>query len=106
MSELYRLFADPWKHALDFSDDALISLYNRESYGTPLSDNNGFAVGKQYLNLQVTAWQEMMREGTLTRRELYDDPKYADHHEWLDSVLKNTYSGYTYEDILRISRIG
>lgn len=106
MSVLYQLFADTWKECLDFSDDALLSLYNHESYGTDVSHKNGFAFGKKYLNLQVTAWKEMIYEGTLTRSELYSDPKYSDYHWWLDSVLKNTYSNLTYQDILQRSKIG
>ena len=73
MSELYKHFAAPWEHVLDFSDEALLSLYNHESYGLPLSSNNGFAKGKQMLNLQVTAWKEMLREGTLAKFELYEE---------------------------------
>ncbi len=98
MSELYRHFALPWQHILDFSDDALLSLYNHESYGTSLSQNNGFAKGKQMLNLQVTAWKEMLREGTLAKFELYEDPNYP--HWWLDSCLKDTYKDLTYDDLL------
>lgn len=106
MSELYRLFADDWKHVLDFSDDALLSLYNHESYGTSLSDRNGFAVGKKYLNLQVTAWIECLREGTLAKFELYQDPLFSNHHWWLDSVLKNVYTGITYSQLCQLSKIG
>jgi hypothetical protein len=87
MSELYRIFAEDWSHKLDFSDEALLSLYNHESYGTSLSPNNGFAVGKQYLNLQVTMWREDLAAGLIFKWELYDDPKYP--HWWLDSVLSN-----------------
>jgi hypothetical protein len=104
MSKLYLHFAEPWKHLLDFSDEALLSLYNYESYGTELSPKNGFLLGKQRLNLQVTAWQEMLREGTLAKFELYEDENYP--HWWLDAVLKNTYTGFTYEDLLKKSRIG
>lgn len=89
--------------SLSFDDEALISLYNTESYGTPLSPNNGFAKGKQMLNLQVTAWKEMLREGTLAKFELYEDPNYP--HWWLDSILKDTYKGLTYDDLLKASSL-
>lgn len=88
MSELYRTFAEEWSHKLDFSDEALLSLYNHESYGTPLSANNGFAVGKQYLNLQVTMWREDLEAGLIFKWELYDEPDRFPHW-WLDSVLSN-----------------
>ena len=104
MSELYRHFGEPMGIDLDFSDEALISLYNAESYGTPCSSKNGFAVGKQYLNVQVNAWKEMLREGTLAKFELYEDPKYPDW--WLDNILANTYTGMTYHDLLKASSIG
>lgn len=102
MSCLYRHFAVC--KDLDFSDEALISLYNYESYGTNLSPRNGFAHGKQMLNLQVTSWKEMLLEGTLAKFELYEDPNYP--HWWLDSILKNLYAGETYESMLRHGRNG
>lgn len=105
MSELYRMFAEPWQHVLDFSDEALLSLYNHESYGTMLSRSNGFAVGKQYLNLQVTAWKECLREGTLAKFELYEDPRYVEYHWWLDTVLKNTYGNMSYQQLLTCCKI-
>jgi hypothetical protein len=104
MSELYRHFGTPMGRTLIFDDDALLSLYNHESYGTPLSERNGFAVGKQYLNLTVTAWREMILEGTLAKFELYEDPAYP--HWWLDGVLNNLYKDMTYEDLLKTSRVG
>jgi hypothetical protein len=87
MAALYRVFADSWSHRLDFSDEALLSLYNHESYGTRLSPNNGYAVGKQYLNLQVTMWREDLAAGLIFKWELYDDERFP--HWWLDSVLDN-----------------
>lgn len=98
MSELYVHFGKPMAPSLDFSDEALLSLYNHESYGTALSPKNGFAVGKQYLNLQVTSWREALRRGIIARFELYEDPSYP--HWWLDSVLKDLYTGMTYEELL------
>ena len=87
MSELYRVFANDWKDCLDFSDVALLELYNYESYGgvRPAS-NNGFYHGKKWLNVNVAMWKEDISRGMLCRRELYEDPKLP--HWWLDSVLK------------------
>ena len=85
MAAIYRVFADSWSRTLDFSDGALQSLYGRESYGATLSANNGYAVGKQYLNLQVTMWREDIRDGLLAKWELYEDARFP--HWWLDSVL-------------------
>lgn len=96
MSEIYRHFAKSWSESLDFSDEAMLSLYNHESYGLPLSPNNGFAVGKQYLNLQVTMWREDIRRGWLAKFELYEDPAYP--HWWLNSVLKDVCVGVTLKE--------
>ena len=101
MSVLYRHFAEGMG-TLDFSDEALLSLYNHESYGTPLSPKNGFGVGKQYLNLQVTSWRESIRRGLIAKFELYEDPSYP--HWWLDSVLKDIYVGLTYQELLQECR--
>lgn len=97
MSELYRLFASNMGE-LDFSDEALLSMYNYESYGTALSPKNGFAVGKQYLNLQVTMWREDLRRGWLFKHELYEDERFP--HWWLDSALDGTYRNATYQELL------
>jgi hypothetical protein len=97
MSELYKLFA-PDSQQLDFSDEALLNLYNHESYGVALSPGNGFAFGKQYLNLQVTMWREDLRRGWIFKHELYEDERFP--HWWLDSALKGVYTGGTYQQIL------
>jgi hypothetical protein len=99
MSELYKVFADGWSNSLDFSDEALLSLYNHESYGVALTPKNGFAVGKSYLNLQVTSWREALRRGIIAKFELYEDPRFP--HWWLDSVLKDLYVGMTYQELMR-----
>lgn len=98
MAELYQLFAKPWEHVLDFSDAAKISLFNAESYGLQVSANNGYALGKKMLNLQVTSWKEMLREGTLAKFELYEDGTYP--LWWLDSCLSGTYTNLNYTDVL------
>lgn len=86
MAEVYRIFSRHWEHVLDFSDNALIEMYNSESFGTPVSANNGYSVGKTYLNVHVKMWKEDMALGTLFKRELYEDGLFP--HWWLDSVFK------------------
>lgn len=88
MSEVYRIFSRHWEHVLDFSDEALIELYNGESFGTPVSGNNGYGVGKMYLNVHVKMWKEDIALGLLFKRELYEDGLFP--HWWLDSVFKVT----------------
>ena len=86
MSEVYKMFANDWKDCLDFSDESLVELYNYESYGGTISPKNGFAVGKKWLNLNVSMWKKDITQGFLLKRELYEDPKFP--HWWLDGVFK------------------
>lgn len=86
MTELYRIFAKDWEHLMDFSDEMLIELYNGESFGTPISSKNGFALGKKWLNVNVAMWKEDIEKGLFRASELYNDPKYP--HWWLDQVFK------------------
>lgn len=103
MAELYREFGSSVSPNSDFSDEAIIELYNHESYGTELTQNNGFAIGKRYLNLQVTSWKEALLEGSISKIELYEDEKYPSW--WLDSVLKNLYKDQSYSSIIALSRV-
>ena len=86
MAELYKLFASDWIHALDFSDQALLDLYNQESYGGTVSQNNGYAHGKKWLNLHVTDRKQDINDGILYKFELYEDPLFP--HWWLDNIFK------------------
>jgi len=92
MAEIYRIFAKDWEHVLDFSDDALLQLYNHESYGGRIDSNNGYAHGKKYLNLHVTMWKEDIAKGLLFKHELYEDNVFP--HWWLDNILKDVYNNY------------
>lgn len=84
--ELYKQFAIKWSH-LDFSEEALLEQYLSESYGDVIiSENNGYAVGKKWLNVTVAMWKEDISKGLLFKHELYKDPTLPDW--WLDSVLK------------------
>ena len=86
MAELYRIFANDWKHIVDLSDEAMIEMFNHESYGKSISKNNGFALGKKWLNVQVEMWKEDIAKGLFFERELREDPKYPDW--WLDSIFR------------------
>jgi hypothetical protein len=87
MCEVYRVFAKDWEHLCDFSDQALVDLFNSESYGSPISRDNGFLLGKKWLNVTVAMWKEDIAQGLLFKHELYQDPKFPEW--WLDSILKN-----------------
>lgn len=72
---------------MDFSDEALIAMFNNESYGTPIDrKSNGFYVGKQWMGVNVSMWKEDRARGHLVLSELYSDPRFP--HWWLDTVLK------------------
>jgi hypothetical protein len=86
MAELYKHFARHWT-GLDFSDEALLEMFNSESYGTRVNPKNGYLVGKGFLNVAVTSWKEDVALGTLFVKELYQDgyPEW-----WLDGIFCNT----------------
>jgi len=71
---------------LNYSDEALLELYNAESFGGKTSSLNGFAVGKKYLSVHVEMWREDILGGILFKHELYEDEKFP--HWWLDSIFK------------------
>jgi hypothetical protein len=85
MVPVYRLFAKPWEHCLDFSDDMLFEMYLHESRGEgSISSKNGFYQGKKWMNVTIAMWHEDLGR-TLFRCELYEEPEYP--HWWLDKVL-------------------
>jgi hypothetical protein len=86
MCGVYRIFSRHWTDSLDFSDEAMIELYNCETYGGKCSGKNGFGVGKSYLSLSVSMWKEDIALGLLRKYELYDDGLFPEW--WLDSVFK------------------
>lgn len=88
MAELYKQFGSQWE-ALDWSDQALIDMYNSESFGEPddhilKTNKNGYYIGKQWLGVTTNGWKEMIEEGNLQVWELYEDPRlpdwYLDQH--------------------------
>lgn len=85
MSEVYRIFTKDWEHLLDFSEKSLLEMYHSETHGDTVSPNNGFYVGKKYLNVTVKMWKEDIQKGCLFIQELYIDPKYP--HWWLDNIF-------------------
>ncbi len=86
MIVVYEYFAKDWKHCMDFSDQMKIELYNSESFGTQCSENNGYLLGKKWLNVTISMWKEDINKGLLFKEELYNDPNLP---EWfLDSIFK------------------
>lgn len=86
MCEVYKLFAQDWEQCCDFSEEMKLELFYSESYGDPVSDRNGYYVGKRWLNVNVAMWLEDIQKGYLHKSELYDDEKIPNW--WLDKILK------------------
>ena len=85
MSEIYKIFSYSWE-SLDFSDKALEEMYDWESKGIKIKNkNNGFLVGKQYMDVHIEMWRRDILEGLLFKFELYEDNKFPNW--WLDKVL-------------------
>ena len=87
MIPLYEYFGKGYE-GLDWSDNALYSLYHYESIGRGFGDikpDNGYAHGKKILSITVAMWKEDLYI-TLWPWELYEDPSLP--HWWLDSVFK------------------
>lgn len=61
MCEVYRIFSKEWSHTHDFSDNAMVELFNHESYGTKLSEKNGFALGKKWMNVTVPLGKKIFK---------------------------------------------
>lgn len=85
MAEVYKIFSKDWEHCLDYSEAMLLEMFHSETHGDTVSENNGYSVGKRYMDVTISMWKEDMEKGLLFRQELYDDPKFP--HWWLDKVL-------------------
>lgn len=83
--EVYLIFARPWLESLDVSPEAMEEMFRHESHGKPVGDRNGFAVGKKWLNVQVSAWKEDIAAGLLTKQELLEDETFPKW--WIRGVL-------------------
>jgi len=92
MCEVYRLFSKDWEHISDYSDEAMLELYNSETYGSSVRELNGYYIGKRWLSVTVAMWKEDIEQRLLTKHELYLDGKFPEW--WLDSVLKGMMPGW------------
>lgn len=87
MSEVYCIFSSPWKNSLDFSENALVNMYNYETFGKKMEhpNTNGFYVGKQWMDVMIVMWREDINKSLLKKHELYEDGCFP--RWWLDKVL-------------------
>lgn len=87
MIEVYNAFRlDNCDH-LDYSDEALLQMYEFESRGvkTDLS-KNGFFWCKHNLDLSVTSWKEDLQTGLITKKELLNDEKFP--RWWMEKIIE------------------
>lgn len=83
--EVYRIFAKDWEHLFDFSDEMIVELYNCESFGLPVSEKNGYYLGKKWMDVQIKMWKEDLQVGIISKYELYEDETFP--RWWLEKVL-------------------
>ena len=93
MAAVYAMFARSWADCVDLSEDALREMHAHESRGGTVSPENGYALGKRWLNLHVTTWRRDIADGLLRVSELYDDPLFP--HWWLDSIFSGGRPSHT-----------
>lgn len=59
---------------LDYSEEAAVECLLWESNGKPLErSNNGYVIGKGWLDVQLTMWREDLKQGLLFLTELDDE---------------------------------
>lgn len=76
MGELYKRFALTDHPDADFSADAAMAMYLRESTGKPLDRTervNGYAFGKKCMDITIAYWKEDVLSGGLLVDELLAD---------------------------------
>lgn len=56
----------------DYSERALKEQYEHETLGREVSETNGFAVGKKFLDVTLKAQRQDFAEGLFTKRELLE----------------------------------
>ncbi len=92
MCEVYKLFSKDWEGVLNYDEESLVELFVHESHGgTQPRDDNGYYVGKRWLNVFVAMWKEDIEQGYLYKFELYESGHWPEW--WLESILENIHQG-------------
>jgi hypothetical protein len=88
MCSVYKIFSTDWEHICDYSEDCMRELNIYESTGKGSCRwNNGYYLGKKYMDVTLKMWREDIEQGLLFKHELYEDDTYPVW--WLDNVLKS-----------------
>lgn len=73
MAQIYKRFAADYA-AADFSQAAAEAMFLHESLGAaPPAADNGYMLGKKWMDVTVASWLEDLREGLLHSFELQAD---------------------------------
>lgn len=84
-AEVYRRFAEQQCVGLDYSEQAARECFDAESNGAKHNlSRNGYAVGKQWANVQVSEWRRGIAEGLFIPDEFLGDGI----DWWVHEVLK------------------
>jgi len=85
MCEIYRIFSyDGWRYNASFTEEDKLELFYAETFGDTCKSNNGFAIGKRFMDITVAGWIEERDEGLLPAASLYGG-KFPTW--WLNNVL-------------------
>ena len=95
LASAYRRFAGRSEH-FDFSLTALQECYDKETYGTPASKNNGYLYGKWCKDISVATWIEDIVKGDFCKAEFYTPC----NKWWTIPALENVIvpAWFTYEE--------
>lgn len=79
MAEMYRVFAEGWSETCDFSDSMAQEMYEFETFGRGcISQDNGFAIGKKWMDVTIEMWKYGIDDGLLSVDELRRDGRFPD----------------------------
>ena len=89
MSEIYRIFSRHWQDQLKYDETSLLEMFKYETLGEAIANPeiNGFYVGKHWMDVNISMWNEELKTGYLNRLELYDDGTFPEW--WLDKVINS-----------------
>lgn len=112
MCKVYELFSEPWRNTHRYDDEMIVEMFNFESLSHLFLDErgnrkdpciqNGYWLGKKWLNVTINMWKEDLSKGYLFKHELYQDSKFPTW--WLDSVLKDMHPRGWKQELISMQR--
>ena len=94
MAKIYKRFVEVDFSFADFSEQAATDMFLHESAGVPFppsSTENGFALGKKWMDVTISMWKEDMQKGLLRAQELLDDG----YPQWFLERIGVTHPNYS-----------